>query len=70
PDAGSPALQSFVLGTLFVALGCLTDATYALTASALRDRLVKGSALPFVPRYVAGSVFVALGVVASTARRV
>lgn len=70
PDAGSPALQSFVLGTLFVALGCLTDATYALTASALRDRLVKGSALPFVQRYVAGSVFVALGVVASTARRV
>ena len=69
PDRGSPALQSFVLGTLFVILGSMTDATYALTASALRDRLLSGRALPFVQRYVAGSVFVALGVVASTARR-
>jgi len=31
--------------------------------------LISGSALPFVQRYVAGSVFVALGVVAATARR-
>ena len=69
PDRGSPALQSFVLGTLFVILGSMTDATYALTASALRDRLLSGRALPFVQRYIAGSVFVALGVVASTARR-
>ena len=69
PDRGSPALQSFVLGSIFVVLGCCSDATYALTASALRDRLLTGRALPFVQRYVAGSVFVALGVVASTARR-
>lgn len=27
PDRGSPALQSFVLGTLFVILGSMTDAT-------------------------------------------
>ncbi|MEY3365801.1 MAG: hypothetical protein RIS71_538 [Actinomycetota bacterium] len=69
PDRGSPALQSFVLGSIFVVLGCCSDATYALTASALRDRLLTGRTLPFVQRYVAGSVFVALGVVASTARR-
>ena len=69
PDRGSPALQSFIPGSIFVALGCCSDATYALTASALRDRLISGSALPFVQRYVAGSVFVALGVVAATARR-
>ena len=69
PDRGSPALQSFILGSIFVVLGCCSDATYALTASALRDRLLTGRALPFVQRYVAGSVFVALGVVASTARR-
>jgi len=69
PDRGSPALQSFILGSIFVVLGCCSDAAYALTASALRDRLISGSALPFVQRYVAGSVFVALGVVAATARR-
>jgi threonine/homoserine/homoserine lactone efflux protein len=70
PSSGSPAAQSFVLGSLFVVLGCCTDAAYAITASALRDRLLAGPALPFVQRYVAGSVFFALGVVASTARRV
>lgn len=69
PNRGSPALQSFVLGSVFVVLGCCSDAAYAITASALRDRLLAGSALPFVQRYVAGSVFVALGLVASTARR-
>ena len=69
PHRGSPALQSFVLGSVFVLLGCCSDAAYAITASALRDRLLAGSALPFVQRYVAGSVFVALGLVASTARR-
>ena len=65
----SDLLQSFVLGSIFVVLGCFSDAAYALTASALRDRLLTGPALPFVRRYVAGSVFVALGVIASTARR-
>ena len=69
PAKGSAALQSFVLGSIFVVLGCCSDAAYALTASALRDRLLTGPALPFVRRYVAGSVFVALGVIASTARR-
>ena len=69
PNRGSPALQSFVLGSVFVILGCCSDAAYAITASALRDRLLAGSTLPFVQRYVAGSVFVALGLIASTARR-
>jgi threonine/homoserine/homoserine lactone efflux protein len=47
----------------------LSDGLYAILASALRAPLLKGKSLPFVQRYVAGSVFVLLGVVASTTRR-
>jgi len=32
----------------------------------LRDKLLSGRTLPFVQRYVAGTVFVALGVMAAT----
>ena len=48
--------------------GFVTDGIYALTASSLRETLVKGKALPFIQRYVAGVVFVLLGVVAATAK--
>ncbi len=68
-DRGSTALQSLILGSLFVILGMLSDGLYAILASALRAPLLKGKSLPFVQRYVAGSVFVLLGVVASTTRR-
>jgi threonine/homoserine/homoserine lactone efflux protein len=64
--AGRAGLQSFVLGMVFVAIGVVTDGTYALIASSLRSVLVRGRALPFVQRYVAGTVFVGLGVLAAT----
>lgn len=66
---GSPALQSFVFGSIFVLLGFLSDGTYALVASGLRDTLLSGRTLPFVQRYVAGIVFMALGVVAGSTSR-
>ena len=69
PDKGAAWSQALVLGITFVLIGCLTDGLYALTASALRARLLSGRALPFVQRYVAGTVFVALGVVAATTKR-
>ena len=68
-DRGSTALQSLILGSLFVILGMLSDGMFAILASALRAPLQKGKSLPFVQRYVAGSVFVLLGLVASTTRR-
>jgi threonine/homoserine/homoserine lactone efflux protein len=66
---GSAALQSLILGSLFVAIGLCTDGMYAILASALRTTLLRGKSLPFIQRYVAGSVFILLGAVASTARR-
>lgn len=68
-DNGAAWSQSLVLGSIFVAIGFLTDGTYAITASALRQVLLSGRTLPFVQRYVAGTVFVALGVMAATTSR-
>lgn len=68
PDKSSNALQSLMLGAVFVACGFITDGVYALTASSLRETLVKGKALPFIQRYVAGVVFVLLGIVAGSAK--
>ena len=68
-DRGSAALQSLILGTTFVILGSVSDSLFALLASALRGTLLRGKSLPFVQRYVAGTVFIALGAIASSTRR-
>ena len=68
-NRGAAALQSLVLGSIFVVLGCISDSLFAILASALRGTLLRGKSLPFVQRYVAGSVFIALGAIASTTRR-
>lgn len=69
PDHGSPALQSLIFGSIFIVLGFLSDGTYALVASGLRDKLLRGRTLPVIQRYVSGIVFIALGVVAGSTRR-
>lgn len=66
-DRGSAGVQALVLGLVFVLIGCITDGLYSLLASSLRTVLLRGRALPFVQRYVAGSVFIGLGLVAATA---
>jgi len=67
PEDGRPGLQALVLGLVFVLIGCCTDGTYSLIASHLREVLLRGKSLPFVQRWVAGSVFIGLGLVAATA---
>jgi threonine/homoserine/homoserine lactone efflux protein len=66
PDEGSAGVQALVLGLVFVTLGFCSDSCYALLASGLRDVMLRGRALPFVRRWVAGTVFVGLGVLAAT----
>ena len=68
-EKGTTALQSLVLGSIFVLLGMCSDGLYAILASALRGPLLRGRSLPFVQRYVAGSVFVLLGVIAASTKR-
>lgn len=67
PEVGRPGLQALVLGLVFVLIGACTDGTYSLLASSLRDVLLRGKALPFVRRWVAGTVFIGLGLMAATA---
>ena len=67
PDSGRPGLQALILGLVFVVIGLCTDSTYSLVASSLRTVLLRGRTLPFVQRWVAGTVFIGLGVVAATA---
>ena len=66
PARGRVGVQAVVLGLVFVSIGTVTDGLYAMTASSLRTVLLRGRALPFVQRYVAGTVFIGLGVVAAT----
>jgi threonine/homoserine/homoserine lactone efflux protein len=69
PSSPSPFTQSLVLGVEFVLLATLCNGTYSLLASSLRDVLLRGPALPFVRRYVSGTFFVGLGLLAATATR-
>ena len=66
-DNGAAWLQSLVLGLVFVVMACITDSTFAIGASSLRTFLLRGRALPFVQRWMAGSVFILLGVFAARA---
>ena len=66
PARGRVGVQAVVLGLVFVSIGTVTDGLYAMTASSLRTVLLRGRALPFVQRYVAGTVFIGLGLVAAT----
>lgn len=70
PDDGPAGLQSLVLGAVFVTLAILTDGLYAFTAGGLRLWLVRRpGGLVFLQRWFAGTMFVALGLVAATATR-
>ncbi len=65
PAQGRVWLQIVVLGTLFVAIGVLSDGAYALLGGTFGGVLKRSRAYLRVERYVSGTVFVALGVVAA-----
>ena len=66
PNAQHATVQSLVLGAEFVVLATIFNGSLTLVASALRDLLLRGPALPFIRRYVSGFVFIALGLLAAT----
>jgi threonine/homoserine/homoserine lactone efflux protein len=59
---GAPLVQSMALGLLFVAIAAASDTLYALLASRIAPRLVRGSGVPRWGRWFAGGVYIALGV--------
>ena len=62
PARGNVTAQTLALGTLFVALAVVTDSLYALVASSLADRLRGSRRFLKGQRYLAGLVYVGLGI--------
>ena len=60
-EAGSVALQTAVLGAVFVVLALVSDSLYGLAAGTLGGALRRNVAFLRVQRWVSGSVFVGLG---------
>jgi threonine/homoserine/homoserine lactone efflux protein len=69
PTLGPAWSQALVLGSMFTMLGWAMDSSWALLASGVRDLVVRGRAQAVVRRWVSGSMFVGLGVVAARAHR-
>lgn len=69
PDRGPAWTQALVLGTLFTLMGCVMDGAWAVLAGTARDLLLRGRTQAFVRRWVSGSLFVVLGVLAARAQR-
>ena len=61
-DAAHPALQIAFLGLLFAALGLVTDSLWALVAGTAGGVLRRSRRFVGAQRYVAGSVYLGLGV--------
>lgn len=66
PGRGWVGFQAFVLGLVFVGIALCTDSAYALVAAGLRDVLLRGRSLAIVQRWVAGGIYIGLGLVAAT----
>jgi threonine/homoserine/homoserine lactone efflux protein len=64
---GHASLQVGLLGLTFVALGLVTDSTWAVAAGAAGDVLRRSQRFARAQRYVSGTVLVSLGVVAALA---
>lgn len=62
---GSIPLQMFELGSIFVIMACVTDSIYALLAGTAGQWLKGNQLFLQGERYVAGSVYVGLGVMAA-----
>jgi threonine/homoserine/homoserine lactone efflux protein len=65
PDSGHVGLQLALLGLVFVALGLVSDGTYALLAGTVGERLRARRGFVRAERWVAGSVYVGLGAAAA-----
>lgn len=59
--AANAALQSVLLGAVFVAIAAITDTLYVLGAGAVAPRLARSRGAPTLGRYVTAGAFIGLG---------
>jgi threonine/homoserine/homoserine lactone efflux protein len=69
PDAPHPAVQIAFLGVLFALLGLVTDSVWAIAAGTAGGVLRRSRRFLRAQRYVAGTVYIGLGVVTALAGR-
>ena len=69
PAAANATVQSLVLAVVFVVLATAFNTSYVLMAAGLRAFLLRGRALHVMRRWVSGSLFLGLGLLAATAGR-
>lgn len=67
PERGSVMLQLLILGLLLVVIGFTSDGTYALLAGTVREWLRRSRVFEWGQRYVAGTIYIALGITAAFA---
>jgi threonine/homoserine/homoserine lactone efflux protein len=67
PGHGATAWQIFLFGSLFVLIGVCSDSAYALLAGTAGRWLRGNLSFARVQRYVAGGVYIALGLVTAVA---
>jgi threonine/homoserine/homoserine lactone efflux protein len=67
PSRGSVLNQTLILGAMFIALGLCTDSLYAFVAGGAGAWLRRQSAFASAQRYVAGTVFIGLGLTTALA---
>jgi threonine/homoserine/homoserine lactone efflux protein len=68
PDRGSVTAQTVVLGFTFIALGIVSDGTYALVAGSLGQRLRRSARFARLRDRTSGVVYIALGLAAAKTR--
>jgi threonine/homoserine/homoserine lactone efflux protein len=64
---GAVPLQMLLLGVVFIALGIMTDSSYALLAGIFGNWLKSSKTFARVQRYVAGTIYIGLGVTTALA---
>ena len=67
PARGAVTVQLFMLGSLFVLLGIVSDSLYALLAGTVGQWLKGTGGFKRAERYVVGSVYLGLGVTTALA---
>ena len=69
PSAGSVTLQLLMLGGTFVMMAIVTDSMYASLASTAGDWLKRNKTFLRAEKYVAGSVYIGLGLTAALSHK-
>ena len=66
-ERGSVTVQALVLGVVFIALGLVSDSTYAMAGSTIGAALRRSTRARRTERYVSSGVYVGLGVTTAVA---